>query len=214
MRKKIYAYYKPILLINQDEQFAQANVWKTSWERAGWECSMLNSSHAAACPFFSVIHGKIAAHSRITPGLGLEIGEKVQSRFARWGALFGVGGGWMSDYDVVNLGFTPAMADEIEKQTDIAMNTGDEAWVFYATHRESYVACKDYVERNLFKKRDPSKLEPESKVLGIKKNFFKGNETLIHVTGENKSLQMQKLFWDHVNPGKISVAEEKLRNRK
>ena len=120
----------------------------------------------------------------------------------------------MSDYDVVNLGFTPAMADEIEKQADIAMNTGDEAWVFYATHRESYVACKDYVERNLFKKRDPSKLEPESKVLGIKKNFFKGNETLIHVTGENKSLQMQKLFWDHVNPGKISVAEEKLRNRK
>ena len=120
----------------------------------------------------------------------------------------------MTDYDVVNLGFTPEMAAAIEVEADIAINTDGKAWIFYATHRESFEACKDFVNRGLFKKKEPSQPEPEAKILGIKKNFFKGIKTLIHVTGENKATQMRKLFGEYVNPGIVPVADGKPRNRK
>jgi hypothetical protein len=214
MRKKIYAYYKPILQIDQDEQFAQANVWKVSWERAGWECVMLNPSHAAMAPQSAILQGKIAAISRNTPGLGDEIGIKLQAKFARWGALFGVGGGWMSDYDVVNLGFTPAMAEEIEKEADIAMNTLSPAWIFFASHREAYEACKDFVERPLFKVETPSEPETEAEILGIDKNYFEGIATLAHVRGTKKSVEMRRIFNEYINPGVVEEPRERARNRR
>jgi hypothetical protein len=214
MRKKIYAYYKPILLLDQDEQFAQANVWKASWERAGWECVMLNPSHAAMSPQASMLQGKVASISRTTPGLSDAIGVKLQVKFARWGALFGVGGGWMSDYDVVNLGFTPEMAEEIEKEADIAVNTLSSAWIIFATHREAYEACKDFLERPLFKTETPSEPKTEAEILGIQKNFFENISTLAHVRGDNKSVEMRRIFNEYINPGvELEVKTEKQRNR-
>ena len=213
MRKRIYGYYKPILQVDQTEQFTQANLWKASWERMGWECVMLNQSHASASPYLSVILNKLFSAARSRVGMSEVIATKLQARFGRWCALFGAGGGWMSDYDVVNLGFTPAMAEEIERNTDIAVNTDGPAWIIFSSHKETSEACKDFAERDLFKKDNSIEPEPEAKILKIKKNFFKDIEELAHVFGENKSGQMRDLLVRHYGDGQNTITE-KPRNRK
>jgi hypothetical protein len=212
MRKRIYAFYKPTLLDDQNEHFAQANIWKSSWEHAGWECVMLNQSHASH--YFSFIMGKILAHARNHPIAPGTVGAHLIARFGRWSALLGVNGGWMSDYDVVNLGFTPEMADKIEQQTTLAVNAGSPAWIFYTTPSECLEACKDFVERDMFKKSKPEQAETEAKILGVKKDFFKGIKTLVHVTGEDKSQKMKDLFVKYIRPETKDAEEEKFRNRK
>jgi hypothetical protein len=213
MRKKVYAFYKPTLSINQNEEFACANIWKASWENAGWECVMLNQSHASGSSHYPLILGKFLWLIRAGVGISEETATRLQSRFGRWGILTSVGGGWMTDYDVLNLGFTPAMADKIEAETGLAINKEGPAWIIYATAQESYNACKDFVEKNLFKKKKPTETETESKILGIKKDFFKGSKKLIHVSDENKSEKMKELFTKYLQP-KTSIKKEKPTNRK
>ena len=214
MRKKVYSFYKPVLSIPQNEEFTRAGLWKASWERAGWECVMLNQSHAASSPFLPHIINKMLVAARNRVGLSEGAAVKLQARFARWGALFGVGGGWMTDYYVINLGFTPAMAEEIEKETDIAVNTEGPAWIFFASHKEAFEACKDFAERDLFKNAKSTTPEPEAKILQIKKNFFKGVKELLHVSGENRSENMRDLLCQHYGINLAPEPKEKPRNRK
>ena len=214
MRKKVYAFYKPTLSISQNEEFACANVWKASWEYAGWECVMLNQSHSSGSTHYQTLLGKLFAEARARVGISEDTVARLQSRFGRWCVLLSVGGGWMTDYDVVNLGFTPAMADEIEKETGIATNTKAPAWIIYATAQECFDACRDFVQRSLFKKSKPTEPETEAKILGIKKDYFKGVDTLVHVSGEERSEKMRLIFTNYIRPDLLNPPEEKPRNRK
>lgn len=176
--------------VDQDEQFAQAHLWKASWERAGWDCVMLNQTHLGSPALPAIMH-KIAAFP-----------YKDQFRFLRWSGLWNAGGGWMTDYDVANLGFTPEMAEEIEKSVDLAVNTGGPSWITYATQEACQEALKTFLEKPLVAKKDPEKIFSEAKILGVKKDPFKKRENLVHVTGDDKSGKMREILVNHFEPKK------------
>jgi len=112
--KKIYAYYESLQEKNQAVEFSKANLWKETWTRAGWNPVMLNQSHAQISPKRIKITRKLMS---IYPLLNKEKNESqgmIQVRFNRLCALHAAGGGWISDYDVLNFDFTPSIATEYE----------------------------------------------------------------------------------------------------
>jgi len=108
----------------------------------------------------------------------------------------------MTDYDVVNLGFTPAMAEEIEKSVDLAVNTGAPSWIIYATPEACQESLKTFLEAPLVSKKDAEKVLPEAKILGVKKDPFKKIKELVHVTGDDKSDKMREILVNHFEPKK------------
>jgi hypothetical protein len=122
---KIYSYYESIPAINQSEEFACSNWWKTSWEKQGWEPVMLNKTHAQASPLYIKLMTKILKS-------GLPSNPKGMARFTRWASLHATGGGWLSDYDVYNNGFTPKDAEEISSKSNLQIPK-EGGYIFYAT---------------------------------------------------------------------------------
>ena len=111
MKPKIYSYYESVQLRPQDEQFACANVWKSTWEAQGWDPVMLNRSHAQGSPLHLKLMTKL---TRLAPVLPNELQNNfafICARFSRWCALHAAGGGWMSDYDVANISFCKKAMD-------------------------------------------------------------------------------------------------------
>lgn len=215
MRKKIFAFYRPILSVPQEEEFAQANLWKKSWELNGWECTMLNASHVSISPWASSIMSRILNLRAFNPGIPVEKLERMASRFVRW-AGFHTGTMWLTDYDVLNLGFTPAMAEEIEKKTDIAVPKGSKAWIAYATPAAAMEACKTFTFGEMFLPPAWDDTMNEADILKIKKDYFK-DLPLIHVTetlpNEPKSSAMAKILDNHLRPASVSAPKKKS-NRK
>jgi hypothetical protein len=112
--KTIYSYYQSLQAKDQAIEFSKANIWKDSWTKAGWNPVMLNQSHAQISPQRIKITKKLMS---VYPLLNREKNESqeiIQVRFNRLCALHAAGGGWMSDYDVVNTGFNNQIAQAYE----------------------------------------------------------------------------------------------------
>lgn len=117
MKSKIYSYYESIPTRRQEEEFSRANAWKESWTKHGWEPVMLNNSHAKGSPLFQKLVAKML---RVAPELSAADQNNFQRiiiRFVKWCALHAAGGGWMSEYDVINSGFTKSDAENFEKKS-------------------------------------------------------------------------------------------------
>jgi len=133
MKKKIYAYYEALQAFDQNEQFACANIWKASWEANGWETVMLNRSHAQGSPLHLKLITKL---TRLMPVLPSELQNNIHfiiAKFSRWCALHAAGGGWMSDYDVVNNSFDLDKSSQLEKNGSLLVISDQPSFVFYAT---------------------------------------------------------------------------------
>lgn len=162
--KKVYAFYTSIPLSNQTEEFACANWWKTSWEKAGWTTFMLNRSHAQGSSLNGKLQQKLA-HTLLK--LGPELTNRyawINARFSRWCALHAAGGGWMSDYDCLNLGFKPEHADDIEQRGTLHVSKGP-AYLFYATADHCANAIKRFISEDLI---DGDSVRDETDILNIK----------------------------------------------
>jgi len=216
MRKKVYAFYRSILSIPQEEEFAQANLWKKSWELHGWECVMLNTSHVSISPWANSIMARIMGLRQFNPGITNEVLERMIARFVRWGGLHVGNGGWVTDYDVLNLGFTPAMAEEIEKEADIAVPKGEKAWIIYANPAAAIAACRDFTFGEMFVPPDWTSTLDECDILKINKDYFT-DVPLLHVNnpldGEKKSEAMTRIFSNFLQPAPVVVPKKKS-NRK
>jgi hypothetical protein len=147
MKKTIHAYYESIPSIRQEEEFACSNLWKGSWESNGWNCVMLNKTHAAVSPLFRGLMGRFLKYEGIAPS--------AMARFSRWCALHAAGGGWMSDYDVLNLGFTPSLATEIESVHPLHMVAGERSYIFYATQAKAEEVIGSFVAKEILSNGAP-----------------------------------------------------------
>ena len=139
MKPKIYSYYESIPTRRQEEEFSRANAWKKSWEANGWEPIMLNNSHAKGSPLFQKLVSKVL---RVAPELSAADQnnfQKVIIRFVRWCALHAAGGGWMSEYDVVNSGLTKSDAENFEKESLVLM--GDKKLFLFYVNEEMCRSC-------------------------------------------------------------------------
>jgi hypothetical protein len=139
MKPKIYSYYESIPTRRQEEEFSRANAWKASWERHGWEPIMLNNSHAKGSPLFQKLVAKIL---RVAPELSIADQnnfQKIIIRFVKWCALHAAGGGWLSEYDVVNCGFTKSDAENFEKKSLVLI--GDKKSFLVYANEEMCRSC-------------------------------------------------------------------------
>lgn len=112
---------------------------------------MLNSTHSQASNLNTKLAKKL---SSVAPYLNIENSkwfELFNIRLIRWCALHAAGGGWMCDYDVVNKGFTPEIADNLEQNGTLYINDGGPAYLFYATKDHCEGVIKKLIQDDIVK---------------------------------------------------------------
>jgi hypothetical protein len=147
--KNIYGYYESLQAFPQEEQFACANAWKSSWKQQGWEPVMLNTSHAKNSNFYFKLTKKLVELANI---LGANTGHdysKAAARYRRWCALHAAGGGWMSDYDVVNVRFSRSEAESKESAGTLLCVAKEPAYLFFATQQHCSAALAKFIAEPL-----------------------------------------------------------------
>lgn len=101
---KIYTYHEYV------PELPTANgllpIWEESWRKNGWEPVILDRSHAEQHPNYKEFLEKYKSLPTVNAS-GYEL-----ACYLRWLAMAVVGGGWMSDSDVMSYGFRPHAAPE------------------------------------------------------------------------------------------------------
>lgn len=106
---KVYTFYENIDFINKNSnQEELINLWKESWINNGWDPIVLTIDDVLMTDEEHNLISKIPTVNNIDYEIACYI---------RWRAMYRVGGGWMSDYDVVNNGFTPNDAKKYESMS-------------------------------------------------------------------------------------------------
>ena len=118
----------------------------------------------------------------------------IIARYIRWCALHAAGGGWMSDYDVLNKTFTPQIADQYETNGTLHINDGEPAYVFFATQEHCANTIKKFIQEPLI---DGNQMLPESHILGVTSALYPILPLIHHAKSENdfpRSGVMKNIF--------------------
>lgn len=111
MNKNVFTYYMPVPgLWPEDTQFRLIEIWKKSWAKHGWNPVVLNEDHAKK-------HSRYADFKKRFWEFPTEYGHDYEGAcFMRYVAASAMGGGMMTDYDVINYGLRPEHVGELEKK--------------------------------------------------------------------------------------------------
>lgn len=101
---RIYTYHEYVPELPHAESLLP--LWSESWRKNGWEPVVLNRSHAEQHPNYIEFLEKYKSLPTVNAS-GYEL-----ACYLRWLALAVVGGGWMSDSDVMCYGFKPQAPPE------------------------------------------------------------------------------------------------------
>lgn len=98
----VYTYYMEVpRLWPDDTQRALIALWEKSWRKHGWNPIVLHEHHAQKHPRYEIFKKKFWEFP--TP-----FGHDYEGGcFMRWVAMDVMGGGLMTDYDVMNYGYPP-----------------------------------------------------------------------------------------------------------
>jgi hypothetical protein len=96
---KVSTYYSPVSQIEEQPQRELLELWKKSWSRYGWEPVILGRDDAKESEWYQVILDNVKEFPTSNPR------DYELSCFLRWAAMEAIGGGIMTDYDVMNYGF-------------------------------------------------------------------------------------------------------------
>ena len=118
----VYTYYEPILP-GQVEEIA---IWRQSWERYGWQAVVLGPEALQGYA------GLADLERRFSQFPTHNVKRYEMACFLRWLALALVGGGLLTDYDCVNIGFTPEQYDAAIADKRLFSFSGGGPGVFYA----------------------------------------------------------------------------------
>jgi hypothetical protein len=158
----IYAYYQSIPASNQTEEFQCANLWKASWTKAGWNPVMLNRSHAQNSSMYNKLQQKLASTFHQDQRL-VARSAWHHARFARWCALHAAGGGWMSDYDVLNVGLDPKAAwNAVQDSGKTLLANDGPTYLVYATAEHCLAAIRKMILEDL---SEDGAIRPEREVV-------------------------------------------------
>lgn len=169
-------------------------MWKASWEKQGWECRMLNRSHAKCSNLHLKLVRKLVDTSNRLPPELTNYAHKMMARYVRWCALHAAGGGWMSDYDVVNINFPAQVAELKEANGTLQVVTKEPAWLFYATQELCYAALTKFIHSDLF---EGSRFIPEAEILAADDKLGLVQELLFHAKKtplKKRSEEMKELL--------------------
>lgn len=94
-----------------EEHLDMLELWKEQWVGAGWEPRVLHEDHAKQHPYYDTFQKELEK---------LKVSSYNYFCFHRWLAMVVVGGGWMSDYDVVPLNIDQLLSEDY-KDLDILL---------------------------------------------------------------------------------------------
>ena len=100
----VYTYYEPVEGLEKDDHQKMITHWRRSWAKQGWNPVVIGKKEAEKHPFFEEYSQRILNLPTVNPK------DYEVSCFYRWLAVACLGGGFLSDYDVVNYGFKPRTA--------------------------------------------------------------------------------------------------------
>lgn len=96
----VFTYFEEIPQRKSSEEKEQLEVWKRTWQAKGFKTVVLNESVARKHPKYAEVKQKIEQLPTVND-------KRYEAAcYLRWLALGVVGGGLMTDYDVVNVNFT------------------------------------------------------------------------------------------------------------
>lgn len=99
---KVYTYYDPtVQQCGLPPQDGVIRLWYDSWRKFGWKPRVLTDRMVRQHQEFKKFSEKI----NTLPTINARAYENAC--YLRWLALQDAGGGWMTDYDVMNFGFKP-----------------------------------------------------------------------------------------------------------
>jgi hypothetical protein len=182
---KIFGYYQSIGTGDQPEEFACANLWKTSWTHFGWEPVMLNRSHAQVSLKYNKMLQKLVGDLRHSEDLRPRF-DWIVARFIRWCALHASGGGWMSDYDVLNTGFTTESA---KKHTGTLSISAGPAYLFYVTPEHALNVINKFLSEDI---TNGKLVYNECDILNTQPSSFEGVLHIKTSDGKKRSQLMQE----------------------
>lgn len=93
----VYTYFDDIGV--GDSELLES--WKESWKRNGWTPIVLDKSVSMKHPFYPLLYERFNRMPSVNPK------EYEMSCYLRWIAMAVVGGGFLSDYDTLNIDFLP-----------------------------------------------------------------------------------------------------------
>jgi hypothetical protein len=99
--RKVFTFYAPVEGKHEQEELDLIHLWKTSWSEAGWEPVVLGQGSFVYDPESLDILDRV----RRLPSINRKFLDYWC--YARWLAVAQQGGGFMSDYDVINYSFAP-----------------------------------------------------------------------------------------------------------
>ncbi|KAJ8041457.1 hypothetical protein HOLleu_12279 [Holothuria leucospilota] len=99
----IYTYYQPAYddLVTTITNRNVLRVWERAWASAGWQTRVLDESDAMSHPDYTSLKRKFQSLPTVNSK------RYELACFLRYLAMAVVGGGWMSDYDMLPLHFPP-----------------------------------------------------------------------------------------------------------
>jgi hypothetical protein len=99
----VHTYYEPLNHADADEI---VQLWRTSWERQGWQAKVLTRDAVLAHPLYEPLLAKVQTMPTVNSR------DYEVACYLRWLAMVAVGGGLMVDIDVVNVGQPPCALPE------------------------------------------------------------------------------------------------------
>ena len=97
----VFTYHEPIDCKHDNDQWLMIDHWRRSWAKQGWNPVVLGLKDAERHPLFREFDERTKLLPTVNPG------DYELACYRRWLAVARAGGGFMSDYDVVNYGFKP-----------------------------------------------------------------------------------------------------------
>jgi hypothetical protein len=111
----VHTYYEPVQDIDEGVQQKEIAVWRESWERWGWEAKVLGRGDVVITP--AEIERLQRLPSVNPPGYEMAC-------YLRWFAMRAIGGGLLTDYDVVNVGLRPGAVPPLDQSAQIRILCG------------------------------------------------------------------------------------------
>jgi hypothetical protein len=99
MQHKVFTYYEELEYKDTSEQMEMIHHWRTSWSKRGWFPVVLRRADAERHPFFKEFANAVLRLPTINAV------DYEMACYHRWLAVAAAGGGYMSDYDVINYSY-------------------------------------------------------------------------------------------------------------
>lgn len=122
----VYSYYHPVPALTGHEEHRLIMLWKNSWRRVGFIPVLLSHQHAEAHPLHDAVAAKIDQFPSINPP-GYD-----RACWLRWLAFAQVGGGLITDYDVIAWAFEEGDLAQAKQPINV-LDPGGVPCAVYAT---------------------------------------------------------------------------------